>query len=71
MEAWLALWEPDLGRPTRDAGVRGHLQLRTTVGIWPSKGKGWTVVPPSCSAVELLGEVPAIRKNELKGQFLL
>lgn len=23
MEAWLALWEPDLGRPTRDAGVRG------------------------------------------------
>lgn len=71
MEAWLALWEPDLGHPALDAGVRGHLQLRTMVGVWPSKGKGWIVVPVGCSAVELLGGIPVIKRNEFKGQFLL
>lgn len=71
MEAWLALWESDLGCPTRDAGVRGSLQLRTTVGVWSSRGKGWIVVPVGSSEVELLGGVPAIRRNEFKGQFLL
>lgn len=67
----LRVEQSDLGRPTRDAGVRGSLQLRTTVGVWSSKGKGWIVVPVGSSEVELLGGVPAIRRNEFKGQFLL
>lgn len=41
---------------TVKAEVRGHLQLRTKVGIWSSKGKEWIVVPVGCSAVELQEE---------------